>query len=152
MNDINDIFSYKSIRNSIHLFKSGVGSGEPEFMYDEPGYFFWKPIFYFYNGDSFSDGIGNGGLLYPSFTREFNNVEDTSNSNGGKALNKNKDAINDFIDKYIPQGGQIRNEWYWSSTVYNNTGFWTVGVGGGLSINYNYRYNSNRVRAVALAK
>ena len=113
MNDINDIFSYKSIRNSIHLFKSGVGSGEPEFMYDEPGYFFWKPIFYFYNGDSFSDGIGNGGLLYPSFTREFNNVEDTSNSNGGKALNKNKDAINDAglensAYNYLMRNGELK--------------------------------------------
>lgn len=117
MNDINDIFSYKSIRNSIHLFKSGVGSGEPEFMYDEPGYFFWKPIFYFYNGDSFSDGIGNGGLLYPSWINfkdeTYVNVEDNSNSNGGKALNKNKKAINDALLEnsaynYLMRNGELK--------------------------------------------
>lgn len=70
-----------------------------------------------------------------------------------KMICENKDAINDFIDKYIPQGGQIRNEWYWSSTVYYNTGSWYVTMNYGISYGINYRYNgSGRVRAVAVAK
>ena len=64
--DTNDIFSFKSIRNSISQFRQ-VNRNDGNRIYDEPGTFFWKPVFYFYNGDSMdnSTGLGNAGLLYP---------------------------------------------------------------------------------------
>ena len=117
MNSTNDIFSYKSIRNSIQMFRSGVNSGTPEFWYDEPGYFFWKPLFYFFNGDSFDDGIGNGGLLYPSWINYKNDtyakVEDTSDSNNGSALRDNKVAVEDAglensAYNYLMRNGELK--------------------------------------------
>lgn len=96
--DTNDIFSLKSIRNSISQFKK-VNRYDGNRLYDEPGTFFWKPIFYFYNGDSESNsiGLGNAGLLYPSWITnpEYVQVNDDSNIAGAKALCENNDAVND---------------------------------------------------------
>ena len=97
--DTNDIFSFKSIRNSISQFKK-VNRYDGNRLYDEPGTFFWKPIFYFYNGDSESNsiGLGNAGLLYPSWITDNNLytlVEDDSNSDSSEPLCENSDAVND---------------------------------------------------------
>lgn len=96
--DTNDIFSFKSIRNSISQFKK-VNRYDGNRIYDEPGTFFWKPIFYFYNGDSENNsiGLGNAGLLYPSWITnpEYKQVNDDSNIAGAKALCENNDAVND---------------------------------------------------------
>lgn len=96
--DTNDIFSFKSIRNSISQFRQ-VNRYDGNRIYDEPGTFFWKPIFYFYNGDSESNsiGLGNAGLLYPSWITnpEYVQVDDNSNNPNEKALCKNDDAVND---------------------------------------------------------
>lgn len=101
MNDINDIFSYKSIKNSIAQFRRV--STDHNRIYDEPGYFFWKPLFYFYNGDdvdekiAVSDLLGNSGLLYPAWLNnpEYINVYDQSNIDGGASLKDNQAAKND---------------------------------------------------------
>jgi hypothetical protein len=96
--DTNDIFSFKSIRNSISQFRR-VNRNDGNRIYDEPGTFFWKPVFYFYNGDSMdnSTGLGNAGLLYPSWITNptYVQVDDNSNIAGAKALCKNDDAVND---------------------------------------------------------
>lgn len=96
--DTNDIFSFKSIRNSISQFRQ-VNRYDGNRIYDEPGTFFWKPVFYFYNGDSMdnSTGLGNAGLLYPSWITnpEYKKVDDLSNNPNEKALCKNDDAVND---------------------------------------------------------
>jgi hypothetical protein len=49
--------------------------------YDEPGFFFWKPIFYFYNGTDSTYGLGDSGLLHPSWNKEDEYVEIKDNSN-----------------------------------------------------------------------
>jgi hypothetical protein len=96
--DTNDIFSFKSIRNSISQFKK-VNRYDGNRLYDEPGTFFWKPVFYFYNGDSMdnSTGLGNAGLLYPSWITNptYVQVNDNSNIAGSKALCENEGAVND---------------------------------------------------------
>lgn len=96
--DTNDIFSFKSIRNSISQFRQ-VNRYDGNRIYDEPGTFFWKPVFYFYNGDSMdnSTGLGNAGLLYPSWVTNptYVQVNDNSNIAGSKALCENSDAVND---------------------------------------------------------
>jgi len=96
--DTNDIFSFKSIRNSISQFRQ-VNRNDGNRIYDEPGTFFWKPVFYFYNGDSMdnSTGLGNAGLLYPSWITnpKYKQVDDNSNNPNEKALCKNDDAVND---------------------------------------------------------
>lgn len=96
--DTNDIFSFKSIRNSISQFRK-VNRNDANRIYDEPGTFFWKPVFYFYNGDSMdnSTGLGNAGLLYPSWITnpKYKQVDDDSNDPNKKPLCKNDDAVND---------------------------------------------------------
>ena len=96
--DTNDIFSFKSIRNSISQFRQ-VNRYDGNRLYDEPGTFFWKPVFYFYNGDSESNsiGLGNAGLLYPSWITnpKYKIVDDNSNDPDANALCENPDAVND---------------------------------------------------------
>ena len=96
--DTNDIFSFKSIRNLISQFRQ-VNKYDGNRLYDEPGTFFWKPIFYFYNGDSESNsiGLGNSGLLYPSWITnpEYKIVDDNSNDPDANAICENPDAVND---------------------------------------------------------
>lgn len=63
LNDISNPLSYKFIQNSIKDFRS---LRRNEFnLYDEPGTFWFKPIFYFYRGDD--DDFNNAGLLHPSW-------------------------------------------------------------------------------------
>ena len=65
---------------------------------------------------------------------------------------RNKDAINEFIIRYISQGEGVLDKLYWSSTVYDYDSSWYVYMYIGLSY-YSYgRGSSIRVRAVALAK
>lgn len=63
---------------------------------------------------------------------------------------RNKDAINEFIIRYISQGERVMGH-YWSSTVYDYDSSWLVDMADGNS-HYYYRHNSIHVRAVALAK
>ena len=66
---------------------------------------------------------------------------------------RNKDAINSFIDGYIPKGEQIKTLYcYWSSTVRSSYVSWYVYMIGGYSNGIYSRLDSGRVRAVALAK
>ena len=65
---------------------------------------------------------------------------------------RNKNAINEFIIRYISQGEGVLYEMYWSSTVYDYGSSWYVHMNYGISTYYNRRYLSIRVRAVALAK
>ena len=64
---------------------------------------------------------------------------------------RNKDAINEFIIRYISQGEGVLDKFYWSSTVYDYDFSWSVGMLGGYS-GGGYRNFSYRLRAVALAK
>lgn len=65
---------------------------------------------------------------------------------------RNKDAINNIIRDYIPQGQQMLEVWYWSSTVRDYETSWFVGKFNGYSYKYTNRIHAYRVRAVALAK
>ena len=65
---------------------------------------------------------------------------------------RNKDAINEFIIRYISQGEGVLDKFYWSSTVYDYDFYWYVYMSNGYSLYYNLRTYSLRVRAVALAK
>ncbi len=71
-----------------------------------------------------------------------------------KMIYRSKNAINSFIDGYIPKGEQIKSPYYcyWSSTVWSSCASWYVNMSYGISINYYNRFYSYRVRAVALAK
>lgn len=68
MKDINP-FSYKYIQNSIRNFRSLRGDNFN--WYDEPGTYWFKPIFYFYRStvDSEASDINNEGLLHPSWLK-----------------------------------------------------------------------------------
>lgn len=65
---------------------------------------------------------------------------------------RNKDAINEFIIRYISQGEGVLDKHYWSSTVYDYGSSWLVYMYYGGSYTDGIRINSCRVRAVALAK
>ena len=66
---------------------------------------------------------------------------------------RNKDAINEFIIRYISQGEGVLDELYWSSNVYDYDSSWLVYMYHGYSCTGNgTRLHSYRVRAVALAK
>lgn len=65
---------------------------------------------------------------------------------------RNKDAINEFIFRYISQGEGVLDKLYWSSTVYDYDSSWFVLMHNGFSKYGRIRNDSNSVRAVALAK
>ena len=69
-----------------------------------------------------------------------------------KMIYRNKDAINEFIIRYISQGEGVLDELYWSSTVLSSYVSWYVYMIGGYSNGIYSRLDSGRVRAVALAK
>jgi len=69
-----------------------------------------------------------------------------------KMIYRNKDAINEFIIRYISQGEGVLGKHYWSSTVYDYNSSWVVPMTYGGSTYYRIRSSSIRVRAVALAK
>lgn len=73
-----NIFSQQTLRNTIYNFRSS-GTRHSDFnALDEPGTFFFKPIFYFTGLESQIDDAPGGGLLYPSWTKEYmvNNAEE----------------------------------------------------------------------------
>jgi len=70
-----------------------------------------------------------------------------------KMIYRSKNAINNIIRDYIPQGQQMLEAWYCSSTVRDYKTSWSMHMGVGYSGNGTNRYYSTgRVRAVALAK
>lgn len=88
--------SYEHFTNLRHNFVK-VDSKDSFRKYDEPGYFFWKPLFYFYNGTNEETGLGSAGLLHPSWTvvdDMYKEIKDESNK-GKKALKDYNDVIRD---------------------------------------------------------
>lgn len=71
-----------------------------------------------------------------------------------KMIYRSKNAINSFIDGYIPKGEQIKSPYYcyWSSTVWSSYASWYVNMSYGSSTTNGGRNTSGLVRAVALAK
>jgi hypothetical protein len=94
-----DEMSYENLKDLRGNFKKILPDAFRK--YDEPGFFFWKPVFYFYNGTDSTYGLGNAGLLHPSWNKEDEYVEikDNSNQDNGKAL---KDVSNIDRDIKIP--------------------------------------------------
>ena len=88
MNEVNyNEFSYENLKNIISNFRKV--SSDPFKKYDEPGFFFWKPLFYFYNGDDENYGLGSSGLLHPSWidpANTYKEIKDNSNDNPKIAL------------------------------------------------------------------
>lgn len=67
MNEINNQLSYRFIQNSIRKFRHLKAD---EFnLYDEPGTYWFKPMFYFYRSEvhGSDNDINNEGLLHPSW-------------------------------------------------------------------------------------
>lgn len=64
-NDDN-IFSQQFLRTTLHNFRSSGTKNSGIHSLDEPGAFFFKPVFYFDSPDIVS-GIPTGGLLYPAW-------------------------------------------------------------------------------------
>ena len=82
-----DEMSYENLKNIRHNFRRL--EPDPFRKYDEPGFFFWKPLFYFYNGTEETYGLGNSGLLHPSWNNTdtvYNEINDNSNTNEQIAL------------------------------------------------------------------
>ena len=92
MNEVNyNEFSYENLKNITSNFRKV--SSDPFRKYDEPGFFFWKPLFYFYNGDDENYGLGSSGLLHPSWAKADENydnitIDDTSDKNPEMTLTK----------------------------------------------------------------
>ena len=63
-------------------------------------------------------------------------------------LYKYKKQINDALTYFFGTTQLLTNEWYWSSTEYNSSYAWYVGMNGGNINNYS-KVNASRVRAVA---
>ena len=74
-NDDN-IFSQQFLRATLHNFKSSGTRNSEYNSLDEPGAFFFKPVFYF-DGPSMNDSTPAGGLLHPSWLSEANTYRDT---------------------------------------------------------------------------
>lgn len=105
-----DEMSYENLKDLRGNFKKILPDAFRK--YDEPGFFFWKPVFYFYNGTDSTYGLGNAGLLHPSWNKEDEYVEikDISNQDNGKAL---KDVSNIDRDIKIPNSAYnylLRND------------------------------------------
>ena len=74
-----NIFSQQFLRNTLHNFRSS-GTRNSDFnSLDEPGVFFFKPVFYF-DGPSMNDSTPAGGLLYPAWNNEYRdtNIQESS--------------------------------------------------------------------------
>lgn len=105
-----DEMSYDNLTNIRHNFRRI----EPDAFrkYDEPGFFFWKPLFYFYNGNDEAYGLGSSGLLHPSWTPEtmYTEIIDDSNKDSNKAL---KDVAGIERDVQLPNSAYnylLRND------------------------------------------
>lgn len=91
MKDINP-FSYKYIQNSIRNFRSL--KNDDFNWYDEPGTYWFKPVFYFYRStieDEASD-INTEGLLHPSWLK--NSIGDGNISSSGRSGEQRKAILN----------------------------------------------------------
>lgn len=78
----NNPLSYGVFLNYIKNFKSaGTRNGDEFNKFDTPGHYFFRLLFYFYNGDN--SIINNGGLLYPSWQ---NYTEDDKNKIDSKEV------------------------------------------------------------------
>ena len=93
MNEVNySEFSYENLKNITSNFRKSFRNPDvtdPFKKYDEPGFFFWKPLFYFYNGDDENYGLGSSGLLHPSWidpANTYKEIKDNSNDNPKIAL------------------------------------------------------------------
>ena len=64
-----------------------------------------------------------------------------------KLIYKYKKEINTFLSDYFLYANKISDSWYWSSTEYDSSSSWTVGMGSGSSSS-NHRNIADRVRAV----
>ena len=64
-------------------------------------------------------------------------------------LYKYKKQINEALTVFFGTTQILTNDWYWSSTEYNSSYAWGVGMNYG-SVGSNDKYSSYRVRAVAL--
>ena len=100
MNEVNyNEFSYENLKNITSNFRKV--SSDPFRKYDEPGFFFWKPLFYFYNGDDENYGLGSSGLLHPSWAKADENydnitIDDTSDKNPEMTLAKIQNIDSDI--------------------------------------------------------
>lgn len=92
---MNNPLSYKTIQNSIKNFRHLKGDNFN--LYDEPGTYWFKPIFYFYrstNGKSETEDINNEGLLHPSWvTSNYYGNGHISNNPGGKTDHERQEIL-----------------------------------------------------------
>ena len=105
-----DEMSYENLKDIRGNFKKILPDAFRK--YDEPGFFFWKPIFYFYNGTDSTYGLGDSGLLHPSWNKEDEYVEikDNSNQDNNIAL---KDVMGIERDIQLPNSAYnylLRND------------------------------------------
>jgi hypothetical protein len=104
-------FSYEYIKNIRGNFRKILP--DKSRVYDEPGFFFWKPIFYFYNGDGDNySGLGSAGLLHPSWINndKYSKVEDTSNEKNSPSLQKDPDVQEDIKKPNSAYNYLLRND------------------------------------------
>lgn len=115
-----DLISYEYLNNMRHNFRRI----EPDAFrqYDEPGFFFWKPIFYFFNGDDENYGLGSSGLLHPSWSEyeEFFSIKDTSNGEDTKSLKDVKGVEGDVRLTNSAYNYLLRNDEQKRATLLQN--------------------------------
>lgn len=97
LNTIENIMSYKSIQNSIRNFRSL--SRDDFNLYDEPGTYWFKPIFYFYKSGAYSidSDINNEGLLHPSWITESKAADWGDGVNDDREATRKRVADNNFV-------------------------------------------------------
>jgi hypothetical protein len=115
---MNDLIQYSELSYEYltNLRKNFVKVGKEGYKkYDEPGFFFWKPLFYFFNGTDEKSGLGSAGLLHPSWSEEYiyKPVEDESNIDNSKPMNTNEDIIRDVslpnsAYNYLLRNGELK--------------------------------------------
>ena len=72
-----NILSQQYLRTTIQNFRSSGTSNSEYNSLDEPGVFFFKPIFYF-DYPSTSEDLPSGGLLYPAWLNEATTYQNTN--------------------------------------------------------------------------
>ena len=107
-----DIFSYEHLKNIRGNFRKILPDHSRK--YDEPGFFFWKPLFYFYNGDvAKNSGLGSAGLLHPSWIEsadKYSKVTDNSNTDNAPSLQKNNEVQEDIKKPNSAYNYLLRND------------------------------------------
>ena len=95
--ELENLMSYKSIQNSLRNFRS---LRRDDFnLYDEPGTYWFKPIFYFYKSgaDSIDADINNEGLLHPSWLTEKDATDWGDGVNDDRESTRKRIVENKFI-------------------------------------------------------